>query len=242
MQRPAAESLISWDEPDTAPVVFQGPAACTKSLTVPPAKLTLSQSALGRSHLMQQQSHKAQSSNSSSLQSAECHASHHLNSMADYSGDVEDRAIAHQTDPRHVCQEECLSQLQACPPRQQLAGQVTEQPLWYYSKGQQPAGQRPEQPLWHYASGQDQRQLLGMVPGSDMPLGLESLQQLNQQHGMSSHTALADSQAASFPSSGSITPEKVVFASQVQIVAFAVATDMSLHGLFLTHLAFLLLY
>ena len=151
--------------------------------------------------------------------------------MADYSCDVEDSAVPHQTDLRHEYQEECLSQLQACPPGQQLAGQGPEQPLWQYSKGQRPAGQRPEQPLWHCSLGQDQRQLWGRARGSDMPLGLELLQQLRQQHEMSSQSALADSEAALSP--GSITPERLAFVTQVQTSTFAAAHDISLYAVYL---------
>ena len=128
------------------------------------------------------------------LQSAVCHPGHHPNSTPGCSYDEEGSAVGHEAELKRGRQEECLGQLQACPRVQQLAEQG------------------PEQPLWHYPLGQDQRQPLGSIRGSDMPLGLELLQQLNQQHGLSSHSAQVDL-AASFPSSASI--KRVAFVSQV---------------------------
>ena len=168
---------------------------------------------------MQQHLQKAQSSVSMTSQTAVCHASHHFNSTPGYSCNAEGSAVAHQAELKHECQIDCSCQLQACPQEQQIARQG------------------PEQPLWHDSSGKDQRQLLGRVRGPDMPLGLNVLQKLNQQHGMSSHSAHVDSEAASFPSSGSTTPERVAFVSQVKLVAFASDSDVSSSAIFLMHLA-----
>ena len=139
---------------------------------------------------MQQQSQRAQSSASMTVQSA---MSHHSNSAPEYFCGAEGSANELKRD----CQAERLCQPQSCP------------------QGQQLAEQGPEQSVWRYQLGQDQRQPSGSVQGSDMPLGLEVLQQLNQRHGMSSHSAQVESEAATFPFSGSIPPERVAFVSQV---------------------------
>ena len=182
-----ADSLISWDEPEAA---FQLPAHGSKhELASVSANPTLAEAVLCRNRMTHQQSE--QLSNSSSVSPS---AYSNTSWAAAQSSSAEGTELAPQNCVANLYHRHSVGQLQTG------------------SSGQQQSGQTPEQ--WHYAHEQNRSR--GGGPGQEMPLGLDLLQELSQQQRMYKQSDAMDQQAVSDQSSGSSTPERVAFVSQVK--------------------------
>ena len=180
-----ADSLISWDEPEAA-LQLPGPGSKLQLASVSPAKPTLAEAILGSNCMHYQQSEQLNSSSAASPS-----ACHNASWAAGHSSSTEVSNSALQGRGPYLYHRQPVGQLHT------------------KCSGPQQSGPAPMQ--WHY----EQNMSMGGGQGQETPLGLNLLQELSQQQRTHRQPAATHQQVVSDSSSGSSTPERVAFVSQV---------------------------